>query len=158
MPSDGCWNQARERIRRQQSERDDARAHDAENAEHATREFLRLRAATRCDRHRPDREHGDPQQHRAFVPAPRSRRLVEIGQRRVRVLRDKADAEVVRQQRVLERAERDRHEHELPRGRRPRQSHPIGAPARSTEQRERGLHERQAQRERERELTELRDH
>ncbi len=154
----GRRDQPRKRIRREQRERDDACADDAENAEHAAGKLLRLRAATRRDGHRPDREHGDPQQHRAFVPAPSSRCLVEHGQGRVRMQRDEADAEVVCQQCVLERTECDRDEHELPCRRRSRQRHPIGSPARCADQWHDGLHERQAERECERELTELRDH
>ena len=74
------------------------------------------------------------------------------------MLGDEADAEIVVQERVLERAERDEDENELTRRGRPHDRHPIGAAERRAGERQRALHERQAQCKRERELTELRNH
>ena len=74
------------------------------------------------------------------------------------MLRDEQHAEVVGQERVLEHAERDGDEDELAGRGRTRERHPVGAPARGADERQRALDERQAQRDSERELTELRNH
>ena len=74
------------------------------------------------------------------------------------MLRDELDAEVIGQEGVLENAERYAHEHELARGGRSRECHPFRAPERGTEQRQRGLNQRKAQRQDQRELADLRNH
>ena len=74
---------------------EEADADDAQHAEHAAAKRPRAATAAGGDGERPDREHQDPQQQRAFVPAPRRGEPVEQRQRRVRVLRDVQDREVV---------------------------------------------------------------
>jgi len=139
-------------------ERDDARTDDTEHAEHAARKFLGLRTAAHGDGHRPDCEHGDPEQHGAFVTAPRRRELVERRQRAIRMLCNELDAEVVREECVLQNAKRYSHEHELTRGGRSRKRHPLRATERGTEQRKCGLNQRKAKGQDQGELTDLRNH
>ncbi len=74
------------------------------------------------------------------------------------MLRDEQNAEVVAQKRILESAERDCDENELACRRGARESHPVSATERGAEQSAPCLHERKTQRERQRELTEFRDH
>src|SRR5262249_45127848 len=93
-----------------------------------------------------------------FVTAPRRGELVEDRQCGVRVLRHEQHAEVVVQERVLEHAESDDHEHELPRRRRTRERHPLRFTDSSTRERQHRLHEREAERQDQRELAQLGNH
>ena len=74
------------------------------------------------------------------------------------MLRDEQNTEVVVEERVLERCERDRDEHELTGRGRSRERHPIGASGRGAGERQRRLNQREAQREDQRELADLGDH
>ena len=74
------------------------------------------------------------------------------------MLRYEQDAEIVVQKRVLENAERERDEHELTRGGGPRERHPFRPPGGGARERQRGLHEREAERQDQCELADFRDH
>jgi hypothetical protein len=74
------------------------------------------------------------------------------------MLGDEQHAEVVGQERVHEGAERHQDEYELAGRCRTRQRHPFGAAERGADQRERPLNEGEAQRDGQRELTELWNH
>ena len=80
------------------------------------------------DRHRPARQHEDPQQQRAFMAAPHRGQPVRRGQQRVGMPGDIGDREIVDVEAPGQRGERsrDQQEHDL-RGR-PRQHQPF-APA-----------------------------
>src|SRR5690606_25152799 len=86
------------------------------------------------------------------------RELVERRQRRVRVQRDEAHAEVVGQKSVRERAEGHRAEDELPRRHGARERHPVPVADGRAGERQHGLQEREAEREDQREMSELRNH
>ena len=107
---------------------------EAHHAEHARDHLVGQVAALERDRHRPAAEHQHPEQHRAFVRAPRRGDPVLQRQLRVRVGRDVEHREVVGDERVREAAERERDEQELSRRERPRERHPRGnAPLRADE-------------------------
>src|SRR5690606_19804187 len=99
-----------------------------------------------------------PEQERPLVPAPNRGELVERRELRVRMQRDETDAEVVREERVRQRRVRDGAEHELSGSGRPRKGHELAVARRCADERKHRLSEAQAEREDQREVTELRNH
>ena len=103
-------------------------------------------------------EHQDPQQQRALVRAPQRRHPVEQRQRRVGILRDIDDREIVADEGGDQAARRQRHHHELPGKRRYHRTDPALAPEHRTHDAEERLQRREQQREDQGELAELGQH
>ena len=150
--------QALERIRRRENEEREAGADQAQHAEHATRHRRRHVAAERSDRDGPDRLHEQPQQQRAFMRAPHGGESIERRQRGVRVLRDVQHGEVVQIERIRQAREREGGEHELARDGARRQRHPVRAAIRCACEPEERLRQREAERQDQREMSELGSH
>ena len=115
-------------------------------------------AAEGGDRERPERQHQQPEQDRAFVAAPDGGDAVVQRQRAVRVGGDVEHREVVvdEAERQADEGERDQREQQA--RRRPRQRHPVGAAARRAEHRHDAEHGGDAERDPEREVAELGNH
>ena len=94
-PSGAAGQQAVERVGREQHEQQEADADQPHHREHARDHGLRQVRAEQRHRQRPQGEHQQPQQQRAFVAAPRGGEPVVQRQRRVGVLRDVQHREVV---------------------------------------------------------------
>ncbi len=92
------------------------------------------------------------------MPAPYAGDAVGERQRGVGIGSDVDDGEIVGHEGVSEAAEGDRNERKLAACGGPSRAHPRAIAAGRTCEPERGLGERKAQRERERELTDFRDH
>ena len=101
----------------------------AEHAEHARRERAAAGAHARDHRHGPERQHQDPQQHRAFVRAPQRRHAIEQRQRGVGILGHVAHREIVADEGMHQHCDRERDEHELAAGGRRRRGEPALAAA-----------------------------
>ncbi len=152
------WKKAHEGVRGEQDEQQESGAHQAHDAEHARHHLLRQVAAEKGDAERPHRKHQDPQNHRAFVPAPHSGDPVLQRQRGIGVGGDVGDGEIVRDEGRGEAGEGDRDEYELAAGRGPGRRHPDRLAARRADESKNALSEREAQGEGEGELSELWNH
>ena len=114
LPSARGGHQARERIRREQQEQQEADGDRAHHREHARDAAPPAGCASSSVTARgPAGEHQHPQQQRALVRAPRRGEAVVQRQLRVRMLRDVLDREIAGDEAVGEAAERERDEHEL---------------------------------------------
>ncbi len=91
----GGRDQAVERVRRREQEEQEAEREQAHHGEDPGRDFLGQVAAEGGDRERPDRQHQQPEQDRAFVAAPGRGDPVLQRQGAVRIGRDVEDREVV---------------------------------------------------------------
>ena len=104
------------------------------------------------------REDPHPQHERALVIAPRGGDLVDQRLGRVRVGRDVDDREIGRGEGVDQRAERHADEHELAERGGAGERDQTGVAARRAPQRQRALHQRQAERQDQGVVTDLDDH
>jgi len=94
---------AQKRIGSGNREQQEAETDDAQHPEHARREGLRKARGVSGDGERPEREHADPQQQRAFMRAPQRRHAIEQRQGRIGVLRDIGDREIILDESVYQR-------------------------------------------------------
>ena len=150
--------QALEGVRGEQHEGVEADADQAHHAENARHHGLRQGAREHAHRQHPDGHHQHPQQERTFVTAPHPRQSVGERQLGVRMTGDVFDREIVLRKRPGKRGEGDRNEDELALRGGPRQRHQRFIAARRADQRQRALHQRDAQREDQREVAEFGDH
>ena len=107
-PSAGGREQAVERVRGEQQEQQEAEREQAHDGEDARHHLVGQVPAEGGDRERPEREHQQPQQDRAFVAAPDRGDAVVQRQRAVRVGGDVEHREVVADEGQREADERER--------------------------------------------------
>ena len=147
-----------ERVCREQHEAQERRTDHALNGERARLERRREAAPQGRDEKAEAREDQRPQQHRAFVVPPQPGDLVEHRLGGVGVLRHVEEREIRNDMGVHQNAEGERHEQALDlRRARAEQHQPCVALCRP-HKRHRALHQRDDEREGEREMSDLRGH
>jgi len=151
-------HQPREGIGRRERKQQEAAADDTEHAQRARGEGGRQMAGVADQGHGPQREHQNPQQHRAFVRAPQRGDTVEQRQRRVGILGHVAHRKVVVDESVHQHADREGDEHELPAGSRGHHCEPAFALECRAGQAEEGLRGRKHQGKNQRVLAQFDDH
>ena len=148
----GRRHEARERVRGEQHETQEAGGNGALDGEHARPEPRRQVAAEAGDRGAEQRQDQRPQQHGTLVVPPDAADLVEQRLGRVGVAGDVLHREVGTDVGPGQRRECARHGGELDRGRGPRQRHPRAAAARRAGHRQRALEGGDDERDDEREV------
>ena len=157
-PVRGGRNQPLERVRGEQHEGEKTHAYQPHHSYSAGHEFLGQMPAEARDRDGPPGEDQQPEQHRALVPAPDAGDAVLHRERRVGIRCDIEHRKIVADERVHQRAERDRDKQELPqRGGAPH-AHPREVAACGAHQRENTLRQSDQQGKNECEMADFGDH
>ena len=159
VPSAGRGgDEAGERVRGEQDEREEAGREEAEHGEHPRRHLARQAPAPCRHREGPPAQDERPEEQRPLVGAPDGGQPVVEGQQHVRVGRDVEHGEVVAGERPREAGEGGEVEHEEAGRGVGGERHPAQVAARRARERGRGEEQGGEQCEDERELAELRDH
>ena len=155
---DGRRIEPQERVRGQDDKCQKTDADQPLHRQHPRAQGRRQVTAERRDHQAVDGEDQHPKDHRALVVSPHTGNLVEHRLQRVGILGDVRDREVGNDERPGQAPEGQGNEHELTGRRGPPQLHQPRIAALRTDQRQRSLDYRQAERENEGVMSNLRDH
>ena len=147
-----------ERIRGEEQEEQESHAHPTHHRDHPGEQHRRQVAREERDGERPAGEHQCPQQERAFVRAPGRGEAIVQRQLGIRIRRHVLDREVIPDERCSETGEGDHDEQELRARRGSCKRHQPRLAVCGAGQRQRGLRDRNQQREDQREVAELGNH
>ncbi len=154
----GHRKQPRERVRGRDDEQQRAKPEEPLDRQRTGAQARRQGPAEKRDEAAEQRQHEDPQHHRAFVAAPGAGDLVEHRLCQARILEDVEHREVGHDVGADEDREGERHQPQLQDRRRPRHIHQRPALRRRPDERHRPLHRRHEQRQHEREMADLYEH
>jgi hypothetical protein len=150
--------QALEGVRGQQQEQDEADGDQAHHAECIGHGRQGQALAEGGHGNGPQRQDENPEQHRALVPAPDRRHLVEGRQQGVRVLRHIEHGEIVADEGGDQAAEGRAHRQKLRRRRRTGDAHQPRIATHGADNGDDALHQRHAERQDQGKLSEFRKH